>query len=77
MKTSPKGGSPRIGRCRRSREWTTCAVYERRVLTEEDGRSYPVTLAFQEAVGERAHQLIFVTKQVAMLVPAAVVDPHS
>lgn len=69
MKTSPQGSTPTVGRCARGPEWTTCAVYERRVLTEEDGRSYPVMLRFRESVGERAHLLIFVTREVTMSVP--------
>jgi hypothetical protein len=71
MKTSPRGDRPTIGRCRRSREWTTCEVYERRTLSEEGGGSYPVTLDFTECVGERAHRLIFYTREVKLIVPAA------
>ena len=71
MKSSPRGTRPTIGRCRRSREWTTCEVYERRTLSEEGGGSYPVTLDFTECVGERAHRLVFNTREVKMIVPAA------
>jgi hypothetical protein len=69
MKASPRGDRPTIGRCRRSREWTTCEVYERRTLSEEGGGSYQVTLDFTECVGERAHRLIFNTREVRMIIP--------
>ena len=75
MRSAPPGSAPEIGRCARGREWTTCAVYERRVLTEEDGTSYPVMLDFQEAVGERAHHLVFVTREVSMSVPRPATQP--
>lgn len=70
-KSSPAGTHPRIGRCTRSLQWTTCAVYERRILSEESGASYAVTLDFTESVGERAHRLIFDTREVTLSVPSA------
>ena len=75
MRNSPPGSAPTLGRCARGREWTTCAVYERRTLTEGDGTSYRVTLDFQEAVGERAHRLVFVTREVTMSVPRPATQP--
>lgn len=68
-KRSPPGSRPTIGRCRRTREWTVCTVSERRTLSEEDGASYSVTLDFTECVGERAHMLIFNTRDVRLIVP--------
>jgi hypothetical protein len=66
-RTSPHGTRPLIGGCRRSREWTTCEVYESRTLSEEGGASYPVTLDFTECVGERGHRLIINTREVRMI----------
>jgi hypothetical protein len=71
IKTSPRDSKPRIGRCRRSREWTTCDVYERRRLSEAGGASYPVTLEFIECVGARGHMLIFNTREVALIFRSA------
>ncbi len=69
---APPGARPEIGRCDRSREWTACEVHESRTLTDEAGISYPVTLSFVECVGERAHRLVFETRDATMRLPPAV-----
>jgi hypothetical protein len=69
---APPGAHPEIGHCSRSREWTACRVHESRTLTDEAGISYPITLSFIECVGERAHRLVFQTRDATMRLPSAV-----